>query len=110
MTDSKHPPGEWFARKTRSGSIEVRKWTDKRLMGVQLDDMVCMMPHGPQSPQYWQDACLIAAAPDMLEALRGLLETSPPPKGVRLDYSYLLYREAARTAIAKATGRDQMDL
>jgi len=38
----------------------------------------------------------------LYEALKGLLENSPTPKGIRRDYSYILYREAARTAIAKA--------
>ena len=46
---------------------------------------------------------LIAAAPELLEALKGLLANAPTPKGVRKDYSYILYLEAARAAIAKAT-------
>lgn len=44
------------------------------------------------------------AAPDLLEALEGLLVNAPAPKGIRKDYSYTLYREAAKVALAKARG------
>lgn len=51
------------------------------------------------------NAHLIAAAPDMLEALKGLLANAPVPKRIKDDFSYILYREAASKAIAKAEGR-----
>ncbi len=47
-----------------------------------------------------QDATLIAAAPDMLEALRGLLDPAINEDG----QWYAQARQAARDAIAKATG------
>ena len=47
---------------------------------------------------------LEAAAPDLLEALQGLLLNCPAPKGIKHDFSYILYREAAKKAIAKAKG------
>ncbi len=40
----------------------------------------------------------------LLEALKGLLLNCPPPKGIRKDFSYILYREAATKAIRKAEG------
>lgn len=49
------------------------------------------------------NARLIAAAPALLEALEGLLANSPPPKRIKDDFSYLLYREAAARAITAAT-------
>jgi len=52
-------------------------------------------------------ADLLAAAPELLEALVGLLANAPQPKGIRHDYSYLLYRESAKRAIAKATEGSQ---
>lgn len=52
------------------------------------------------------NARLIAAAPELLEACIGLLANSPAPKGIRKDFSYILYREAAREAIRKATGSE----
>ncbi len=51
-----------------------------------------------------QHARLIAAAPELLEALKGLLENAPAHKGIKKDFSYILYLEAARTAITKAEG------
>jgi hypothetical protein len=39
---------------------------------------------------------------EMLEALRGLLANAPAPKRIRDDFSYVLYLEAARKAVAKA--------
>jgi hypothetical protein len=51
------------------------------------------------------NAILIAAAPELLEALQGLLKNAPPPKGIRKDFAYILYLEAAKKAIAKATGQ-----
>ncbi len=51
------------------------------------------------------NARLIAAAPAMLEALKGLLTNAPTPKGIKQDYSYILYREAAKKSIAKAEGK-----
>lgn len=41
----------------------------------------------------------------ILEALKGLLENAPRPKGIKQDFHYILYREAARKAIRLAEGR-----
>lgn len=38
----------------------------------------------------------------MLEALKGLLIHAPEPKGIKQDFSYTLYLEAARRAIERA--------
>jgi hypothetical protein len=48
---------------------------------------------------------MLEAAPDMLEALQGLLANSPKPKNVRKEFAYILHLEAARQAIRKATGQ-----
>ena len=48
---------------------------------------------------------LLAERAGMLEALQGLLANAPKPKRVKDDFSYMLYLEAARTAIRKATGQ-----
>lgn len=50
------------------------------------------------------NANLIAAAPDMFEALGELLANAPAPKNIKQDYSYILRREMARAALAKARG------
>lgn len=41
---------------------------------------------------------------EMLAALKGLLASAPPPKRIKDDFSYILYREAARKAVARAEG------
>lgn len=53
------------------------------------------------------NARLIAAAPDMLAALEGLLTNAPAPKSVKQDYHYMVSREAAKRAIAKARGESK---
>jgi hypothetical protein len=91
---AQHTPGPWqvhqpdtqtLAVHTRAGSIA--EWPTN------------------YDPRDVADARLIAAAPELLEAVKGLISNAPPPKGIRADYSYILYLEAAKTAIAKAEGR-----
>ena len=70
-----------------------------------------MRPHDTgidsEIPESIANARLIAAAPDLLEALRGLLRETkaknPNPK-VGKDFSLLVYIEAASKAIAQAEG------
>jgi len=51
------------------------------------------------------NACLIAAAPELLEALERMLEAFPPPKMARGEgFAGNLAHATARTAIAKAKG------
>ena len=38
----------------------------------------------------------------LLEALKGLLAHAPEPKGIKKDFSYILYREMATRAIERA--------
>jgi hypothetical protein len=88
-----HTDGPWTADKDRSGH-----W------------LVCD-PYGHTAQVFGDDAeaganaRLIAAAPELLEALRGLLANAPAPKRIKDDFSYILYLEAARTALAKAEGK-----
>jgi len=83
MSESKHTPGPWFARKTFSGSSEIAAENgDGATIARTREDA---------------DASLIAAAPDLLEALRGVLQQFA--KRLRVDSV-----ERARAAIAKAEG------
>ena len=43
----------------------------------------------------------VNAHDEMVDALKGLLENSPAPKRIRNDFSYTLYREAARSILRK---------
>lgn len=48
------------------------------------------------------NARLIAAAPELLEALRDLMAHAPRPRNVRREFSYMVRWEQAKRAIAKA--------
>ena len=38
---------------------------------------------------------------ELVAALTGLLANAPKPKGIKQDFSYILYMEASRTILAK---------
>jgi hypothetical protein len=61
---TKHTPGPW-----RYVQNQIRAKSGQKIGGVEISEMVCMMPHGPKYPGHDANAHLIAAAPDMLEAL-----------------------------------------
>lgn len=97
----KHTPGEWKVGEYEDGNVTPHV---KMIMVV-----------APKSKNFVQEICcfpvkgkgranalLIAAAPDLLEALKGVLayEDDPPPVGSRGEEIYL----AARAAISKAEG------
>jgi hypothetical protein len=98
MSAPKHTPGPWKIGAYESGQMAVDGANGEEVTGF-------------ISPE---DACLIAAAPELLEALRGIIE------GTRLDnfdnrnddgmlswnggYNFTKRIKAARAAIAKATG------
>jgi hypothetical protein len=97
-TQATHTPGPW----------------EKQKRGRELD--ICDSGAGePMLRRPWQtcknakaNARLIAAAPDLLEALRGLLrETrqSVPNINVKKHFSLMVQMEEAKSAIAKAEGR-----
>ncbi|MDO4708233.1 MAG: hypothetical protein Q4B94_00150 [Pseudomonadota bacterium] len=88
---SKHTPGPWSAR-----DIYVR---DKN------DTIVALM--GDEVEQSLADARLIAAAPELLEALKELVawDLESLPEEVSLGYSGIEQDIArAKAAIVKATG------
>jgi hypothetical protein len=95
---AKHTQGPWAALMQDPPTI-----ADRRGCRVALS---CVLP-GQSAEEQQANARLIAAAPDLLEALRGLLRETkaknPSPK-VGKDFSLLVYIEAARKAIARAEG------
>lgn len=82
---SKHTPGPW----SHDGDGEI----------LAQDNVIVVYSHGGQrAVQTDEDANLIAAAPDLLEALEGIISAIG---GWGSDRSKL---DAARAAIAKARG------
>ena len=96
MSDSKHTPGPWVASCNEFGEW----WVSASLViaGVVSNDGYT------QSPNIEADAHLIAAAPELLEALEDLLGLSYIADHA-MDYEELeAARSAASDAIAKARG------
>lgn len=93
---STHSPGPWSEDPEGEVAVTIEDANGNVVCDVHgaANDSLC--------EANWR---LIAAAPELLEALTGLLANAPAPKNVRDDFSYILYREAATVAIAKAKGQ-----
>ena len=96
MTEAKYTPGPW-------------RWSAGWAMGpddndgtscVQSDagDLVFYSCDGCSLGVSFADAALIAAAPDLLKALKGLLTHEPPLMSKKEQQAYIV----AKAAIAKA--------
>lgn len=104
---SAHTPGPWTVGKHQR--IISQGWSIRI-----ADDSAIAYVLGDKNPELAANACLIAATPDLLEALKAILnccgEYSDWQQG---DYPYteeLMHIptiNAARAAIAKATGGDK---
>lgn len=91
---SKHTPGPWVAT-CRHMSYKGGDWPEDEFLQWEVE--------GPRVPWgrgefYQADARLIAAAPELLDALKVMLENGA---------DYTATRDQARAAIAKAEGRDE---
>ena len=91
MPVKKHTPGPWQAHHDH-GWLVVESDKGNLYVRVELGTAAC---------KHMADALLIAAAPDLLEALQGLLDVTD------FHELYGSRTEAARAAIAKATGDTQ---
>jgi hypothetical protein len=106
---AKHTPGPWDIVQDAPLNPRARFNIGSRGPGG-LATYVCTIKtekHLALDGNEEANARLIAAAPDLLEALRGLLRETraknPSPK-VGKDFSLLVHIEGARKAIAKAEG------
>lgn len=92
MTD-KFTPGPWFVTGSQTKYIEAR------IGGGMLQEIAAVGPTAADNgygEQQAANAALIAAAPELLQALEGLLE--------EVEGCMCTYEMAARAAIAKARG------
>jgi hypothetical protein len=89
---SKHTPGPWHYFETEDGRCRVKPLNGKYIVAE------CSAME-PQCEEQGSNARLIAAAPDLLEALRRLLDS-----GDVRDAAEKGALAAARAAIAKAEG------
>jgi hypothetical protein len=94
---TKHTPGPWYVRGAPA-AYQHEKPRDIT-SGHSLIATACMLNNF--RGETLANARLIAAAPDMLEALRTIVEYGPQ-SGMKADAPMLI---AARASIAKAEGR-----
>ena len=93
---TKHTPGPWKAARNSAFWEVVKPWPGQTL--EEANDYSPSVAHawGTTEQEAEENARLIAAAPDLLEALQHLMVAH----GEQLDYAF----QQARAAIAKATG------
>lgn len=98
---SKHTPGPWFTKREGFSTVYV----EARLRGSTIQEVAACGPTEAGSEQQEANARLIAAAPDLLEALI-LLEREMVESGnaSSVDYGWKPAIEKTRAAIAKAMG------
>ena len=99
MSATKHTPGPWFAFSDVCGTRVVAD-------GVGFEPPYRLRPGSGKDPQQVADAHLIAAAPDMLDALEMFAhaEAVASTNASRSFGVYVDAMEAARAAIKKARG------
>lgn len=91
----KHTPGEWAAEYCGKDTIKIFKASDKRRIAtvkvkwMEMDEA---------------NAFLIAAAPDLLEAARMMVNIATHPSATKAQIRQVA--EDTKLAIAKAEGRD----
>ena len=88
-----HTPGPWAIEAAPNGYTYIRAEHRAEIALVGSENMLA------DDSSAASNAMLIAAAPDLLEALRDLVEAVEDPEA-----SSLMRLNAARDAIAKATG------
>lgn len=99
---AKHTPGPWV--------VEVERVAEARIVGGDVTVALVLNDapsHDHEAARAWRaDASLIAAAPDLLEALEQLANrVDPGTKGRNISIaSFVAALEAARAAITKARG------
>ena len=91
-----HTPGPWYVVRTLTSSLSIAASPKYTLIATVYGAAFHAGPYVAEA-----NARLIAAAPDMLEALRTIVEYGPQ-SGMKADAPMLI---AARAAIAKAEDR-----
>jgi hypothetical protein len=97
--ETKHTPGPWTAWDDDGTGTLPCVLSDKVNAGGNFYVAQCNV---------YEDARLIAAAPDLLEALDGILNNlwKDRKRDVKRDYSLMVYEAQAKAAISKARGTE----
>ncbi len=104
MSEAQHTPGPWSVSRYGGWKTDVRSAKGRRIAAT----FVQCQPKTPegyvkQAATNEANACLIAAAPELLSALKRMLPEANS-SDLHLSPSFEVC-EAARNAIAKAEGR-----
>lgn len=94
--NAKHTPGPWRTKREGFSTIYV----EAPIGGGWVQEIAACGPTNDGSAQQEANARLIAAAPEMLEALRNICDEQDAQQG----YASLAAYDQARAIIAKATG------
>lgn len=108
MNEAKHTPGPWAVSKGYDGSISVSATRPYRINNISAGTpIICDVYQHPEFDSFSgaANARLIAAAPELLDALRGLLALEEENLHGYDDIDVCAEVQFARAAIAKATGR-----
>lgn len=100
MNEAKHTPGPWCTHRNGFSSVYI----EARVGGGMLQEVACCGPTNEGSDQQEANARLIAAAPELLDALRGLLALEEENLRGYDDIDVCAEVQFARAAIAKAEG------
>ncbi len=105
-TSPKHTPGPWYMRLSDNATPHIEHGDCLRGEIGMLKNRVCVMPseimHDYNS---LANARLIAAAPEMLEALKALIAYQADNETEYLGMQQIVAYQRAKAAIAKAEGR-----
>ena len=90
-----HTPGPWTTRETTEDRVEVI--SNMHFPAGTLGAYTIVATIADDDETAWADARLVAAAPELLEALRGMLDKLGP------DYELLLspHKQNARALLAR---------
>ena len=106
MSESKHTPGPWLPARLTTKTLNIvqvgHSFRCTVVGGAEGDAQIVATVHGSAERECEANARLVAAAPDLLEALRGLYEAEAPEGLSKTSDDIWERRAAASIAIAKA--------
>lgn len=107
MSGAKHTPGPWKVTKPRCGTDELRLRVVSESTDLDVADLYWCDPTDHDATQLAADANLIAAAPDLLAALKSARAAwlSEANQGDGIDEANAPVLAAVDAVIAKAEGR-----
>lgn len=109
MNEPKHTPGPWMIdRHADNGELVVRCHSDKKIVANCQTDFYSSGSRENLMAEIQANARLIAAAPELLEALQNIVGIyNDSDRWTQGDEPEPVEIQAARAAIAKATGEPQ---